>query len=93
MISRDVAERYALSVLTWLVGQEDLIGLFMGASGASVEDLKQGATSPEFLGAVLDFVLMDDQWVIRFAQENNEKPDLMMQARAVLPGGEAVHWT
>jgi hypothetical protein len=38
-------------------------------------------------------VLMDDQWVIRFAQENNEKPDLMMQARAVLPGGEAVHWT
>jgi hypothetical protein len=93
MISRDVAERYALSVLTWLVGQEDLIGLFMGASGASVEDLKQGAGSPEFLGAVLDFVLMDDQWVIRFAQENNEKPDLMMQARAVLPGGEAVHWT
>lgn len=93
MISRDVAERYALSVLTWLVGQEDLIGLFMGASGASVEGLKQGAGSPEFLGAVLDFVLMDDQWVIRFAQENNEKPDLMMQARAVLPGGEAVHWT
>lgn len=93
MISRDVAERYALSVLTWLVGQEDLIGLFMGASGASVEDLKQGTGSPEFLGAVLDFVLMDDQWVIRFAQENNEKPDLMMQARAVLPGGEAVHWT
>jgi hypothetical protein len=93
MISRDAAERYALSVLTWLVGQDDLIGVFMGASGASVDDLKRGARSPEFLGAVLDFVLMDDQWVIRFAQDNNEKPDLMMQARAVLPGGEAVHWT
>jgi hypothetical protein len=93
MISRDAAERYALSVLTWLVGQDDLIGVFMGTSGASVDDLKHGTRSPEFLGAVLDFVLMDDQWVIRFAQENNEKPDLMMQARAVLPGCEAVHWT
>ena len=89
----EAAETYALSVLTWLVGQDDLIGIFMGSSGANIDDIRENAQSPEFLGAVLDFVLMDDAWVLRYASEPSQKPEHMMQARMVLPGGQAVHWT
>lgn len=93
MMNQDAAETYAITVLTWLLGQEDLVGVFMGSSGASIDDIKENAASPDFLAAVLDFVLLDDAWVIRFAEECGEKPELMQQARSCLPGGEAVHWT
>ena len=45
------------------------------------------------LGAVLDFFLMDDAWVLRCCEETGLDPNLMMSARAALPGGQQMHWT
>lgn len=92
-ISPEFAETSALKVLGWLVANEDLLPVFMGASGASVEDLKSGAGSPEFLGAMLDFLLMDDAWVQQMCDATGLGYDMPMQIRQVLPGGELVNWT
>lgn len=92
-MTRDFAETYALTVLTWLVGNHDLLPLFLGSTGASGDDLRANAKSPEFLGAVLDFVLMDDLWVTSACNDTGLAPDLMAQARQVLPGGEQINWT
>ena len=51
------------------------------------------ARNPEFLGAVLDFLLMDDAWVIAFCDAEGHPYTAPMMARAVLPGGAATHWT
>jgi len=87
------AETFALNVLTWLVGDEDLLPIFMNSTGTDEEALRENAGSPEFLGAVLDFLLTDDAWVLRCCEETGLDPILMMTARVALPGGQQIHWT
>ncbi|MBR9652864.1 DUF3572 domain-containing protein [Thalassovita aquimarina] len=89
----DVAETTALRALGWLAASDDLLPVFMGASGASAEDLKTNATDPDFLGSVLDFLMMDDAWVIACCEALTLPYDSLMQARAALPGGQQMHWT
>ena len=93
MMTKDNAETFALNALAWIMGQDDMVGVFLGSTGASIDDLKNNAANPEFLGAVLDFVLMDDVWVIKLSQDMGTPADHVMQARAVLPGGQTMHWT
>lgn len=82
-----------LQALGWLAGNEEVLPQFLNATGASVGDLAAGATNPAFLGSVLDFLLMDDAFVIAFCDATNLRYTQPMEARAWLPGGEATHWT
>lgn len=91
--SREQAEALALKALEYLVGDDELMPIFMGSTGASVDDLREGAADPVFLGAVLDFLMMDDQWLIRFCDANGLAYDRIYPARQALPGGENVNWT
>ena len=65
----------------------------MGATGSNLDDVKANADNPEFLGAVLDFVLMDDAWVIACSDACGFDYTKILQLRAALPGGPAPHWT
>ena len=87
------AETLALQALTWIVGHDELRGVFMGAAGLSEDDMRNRASDPEFLGAVLDFICMDDAWVVEFCDMAGAAYTDPMAARAALPGGEQVHWT
>ena len=87
------AEILALKCLSWLVGNEELLPFFLGSTGASEGDLRDRAGDPVFLGAVLDFVLMDDNWIMAFCEAEGLKGDFVMRARQVLPGGEQTNWT
>ncbi|CAD0183494.1 hypothetical protein RUESEDTHA_00364 [Ruegeria sp. THAF57] len=93
VISAQSAETLALNVLGWLVGNEELLPVFLGSTGASVQDLKDRAEDPDFLGSVLDFLVLDDSWVMSFCDANSVPYELPGQARAVLSGGSDMHWT
>lgn len=93
MSRQESAETTALQALTWLAGHEELLPVFMGSTGLSPEELAARAAEPEFLGSVLDFLLMDDAWIIAFCDANSLRYDAPMLARAALPGGESLHWT
>ena len=45
------------------------------------------------LASVLDFLVMDDRWVIGFCDAAQLSYETPMQARAALPGGQLPHWT
>ncbi|WP_120502125.1 DUF3572 domain-containing protein [Roseovarius sp. EL26] len=92
-LSQDAAETIGLKCLAWLAEQEDLLPVFMGATGASVDDLRNGAKNADFIGAVLDFVLMDDAWIEAFCTAGGLPNDMPMRARAMLPGGAQMNWT
>lgn len=92
-LSQDSAELLAIEALSWLVGNEELLPVFLGATGASEADLRQRAREPEFLASVLDFLLMDDAWIAEFCQSADYKCEFPMRARAALPGGAQVNWT
>jgi hypothetical protein len=88
---QDAAELLAIQALGWLAGNDDLLPVFLGATGASVGDLAQGAGNPSFLASVLDFLMNDDAWVIEFCDATGHRYTDPMQARAWLPGGQATH--
>lgn len=89
----EAAELLGLQALAWLAGQDDLFATFLGSTGATAEQVAEAAGNPAFLGAVLDFLLMDDAWIIAFCDTAGLAYAMPMQARAVLPGGQAMHWT
>lgn len=91
--ARDRAEGVALSALGWLAGNDDLLPVFLGASGLAPGDLRQAAAAPGFLGSVLDFILMDDAWVVAFCDASGLPYEAPRQARQALPGGAETHWT
>ena len=93
MNRQESAETVALQALGWLAANEDLLPVFLGATGASVKDLVKSAGNPAFLGSVLDFLLMDDAWIIAFCDASDLPYQAPMQARAALPGGEQINWT
>lgn len=92
-LTQNAAETIALGAFTWLVGNEDLLPVFLGATGASQDDMRRAVDDPVFLGSVLDFILMDDAWVIACCDAQTMPYERLAQARMVLPGGEQRHWT
>lgn len=87
------AETIGLRALAWLAGNDELFAVFLGSSGAGAGDVRDMAQDPAFLGSVLDFVAMDDRWVVAFCESAGLAYDAPLRARAALPGGESVHWT
>ncbi|MCE0507007.1 DUF3572 domain-containing protein [Roseivivax sp. GX 12232] len=91
--SRDNAELVGLRAVGWLAGNDDLLPVFLGATGADERQFREHHADPDFQGSVLDFILMDDAWISAFCEETGLDYSAPMEARAALPGGEAVHWT
>ena len=82
----------ALHALAWLLSA-DLADPFLAATGADEAQLRAAAADPAFLGAVLDFVLTRDDWVLDAAAAQDAPPERLVAARAALPGGDAPFWT
>ena len=87
------AETIGLQALTWLVSNEELLPVFLGASGASGDDLKSRAMDPDFLGSVLEFITMDDAWVTQFCDAHGLTYKTPLRARYALPGADQMNWT
>lgn len=92
-LQQSVAEEIALKAVSWIVADEELLAVFLGSTGASAGDLRARLSEPEFLGSVLEFLTMDDAWVLAFCAAENLPPERPLQARMSLPGGAQEHWT
>lgn len=90
---RETAETLALQALSWLLTDPQLLNDFLVASGASAGELSASAQRPEFLASVLDFLLMEDRWIMAFCDAFALDYGQPMRARAALPGGEVLNWT
>lgn len=92
-MNRDSAETIALQALGWVAADPEVASDFLGAAGMEAGDLRAAAGSPDFLGAVMDYLLGDDARVIAFATQAGIAPEQVLQVRAALPGGDLPHWT
>jgi hypothetical protein len=89
----EAAQTLALQALGWIASEDELFPLFLAATGATLSELRQKAVDPEFLAAVLDFLMQDDRWVVAFCDATGQAYTAPQAARAALPGGAAVNWT
>ncbi|CUX83884.1 MAG: Protein of unknown function (DUF3572) [Roseibaca calidilacus] len=91
------AQDIATEVLLWLCAQEDLLGVFLAATGADVDALRAalqgGAPDAGLGGAALDFVMMRDETALEAAAALDLPPERLTMAHAVLTGDAGMHWT
>lgn len=87
------AEYFAVQVLGWLATDPARIGGFLAMSGTAPQDLRARAADPDFLLAVVEFLLADEAMLLECCAALEVAPTFPASARAALPGGEQVHWT
>lgn len=85
---QDIAD----AALLHLLGDPDLAGVFMGASGLSVADLRAAAGRPEFAAQALEFMCEDDQRLLGFAADAQLVPEQVARARLRLAGPGSHGW-
>ena len=90
---QEQAEMIAIKALAWLAANDELMPVFLGSTGSNAEDLRAQADDPAFLVSVLEFLAMDDAWIVGFCDAESLPYEAPMQARQALPGGAEVHWT
>ncbi len=88
----EAAEALALHAVAMIVADEDLLVRFLGLTGCDARDVRQRVHDPDFLGAVLDFVLHEDALVHKLAETAGIGPDRVLLARMKLPGAQ-IDWT
>lgn len=87
------AETLAIRAMGWIAGEGGLLDVFLGSTGAAPDSLREALENREFLAAVLDFLLMDDGWVLGCAAALGVPPERFVAARMQLPGGLQPNWT
>ena len=92
-MDREQAETMALQALGWMANDPEIMGQFLGWSGASAEDLRDIGASSDLVAAVIDFILLQDDWVIDAARDIGIPPEKFASIKAALPGGAETHWT
>lgn len=82
----DQAATIALKALAYLADFEQELHRFLDLSGASAATLKARADEPEFLGAVLDFMLTHEELLVGFCDATSITARDVHMARYVLVG-------
>ncbi len=90
-MNREQAEDVAIKALGWLASTPDKLQHFCNTTGASADDIRVRANEPEFLGFVLDFLLLDDSTILSFAEDAGIPPESIRSAQVSL-AGEAPQW-
>jgi hypothetical protein len=80
------AEILALTGLEWLAGDKDGIQRFLDQSGTDASALREAAGSPEMAVAVLDFLLANEDFLLRFCESAAISPKELHLARYRLGG-------
>lgn len=68
------AEILALEALGWLAGEDDGLPRFLTQSGMDTHALRAGAGSREMAAAVLEFLLGNEELLLRFCESAKLEP-------------------
>jgi len=89
---QDYPSTIALAALSFILEEDALRDRFLSLSGMSPEDLKAGLENKDFLASILEFLIQHEPDLLAFAEHQNEKPELIVQAWRKLGGGMGQEW-
>ena len=92
-MNKDKATSYAIDALLWLADNQQSLEMFLNASGANADDLRERAQDPEFLIFVLDFFMTSDELITTLSEDLKISPEKLYIARSTLTGGDLPNWT
>ena len=85
-ISHEEAEILAVRALGFLAEHQERVEGFVRMTGVAVDDLKDHVSDPGYLGAVLDYLLADEKYLLEFIERIGVAPELPYAARRKLEG-------
>ena len=80
------AEILALKGLAFLVNDATALERFLALTGTTGPELRQRAEEPEFLAALLDFLMTDEPLLTAFCETESLDAQTLHSARRALPG-------
>lgn len=85
-LTPDHAATLALQALAFLVASEPDMDRFLDQTGLDTASLRARADEPDFLASVLDFLLSNEELLLRFCDEASIDVRSVHMARHVLSG-------
>ena len=82
--AREAAEMLAIQALGFMAEEPERLGVFLNATGLSLERLRESATAPGFLAGVLEHMLADESLLLAFATFAAIDPAEVTRARNAL---------
>ena len=83
---REAAETLAIQALAFIAGEPERLEGFLGATGLTVDRLRESASAPDFLAGVLEHMLADESLLLAFADSAAIDPAEIARARRALGG-------
>jgi hypothetical protein len=83
----EAAETLALKGLAFLANSPADLGRFLAISAVEGASLRQSAEDPEFLAAIMDFLLSHEALLTAFCEVESLDAKAIHFARRALPGG------
>jgi Protein of unknown function (DUF3572) len=84
--SPEYGRSLAASALSFLAADSERIRRFLDMTGLGPHTLRNAAQDPAFLGSVLEYVLADEELLLRFAADADVEPEIVAQAHLALCG-------
>ena len=84
--AREAAEMLAIQALGFIAAEPERLDAFLGATGLTLERLRESATAPDFLAGVLEHMLADESLLLAFAESAAIDPAAVARARNALGG-------
>ena len=84
--AREAAEMLAIQALGFIAAEPERLDAFLGATGLTLERLRESATEPDFLAGVLEHMLADESLLLAFADSAAIDPAEIARARSALGG-------
>lgn len=85
-MEKQAAEILAINALGFLASDSERLGRFLAVSGIGPDALRDGASSPQFLAGVMDYLLADESLLFLFTESQGIRADEPQKARRALPG-------
>ena len=85
-ISHEEAEILAVRALGFLAQHRERVEGFVRMTGVAVDELRDHMSDPGYLGAVLDYLLADERYLLEFTERVGIAPELPYAARRKLEG-------
>jgi hypothetical protein len=84
--SADFGQSVAVSALTFLAADAERLHRFLDTTGLGPHNLRNAAQDPAFYGSVLEYLVGDEQLLLRFAAEGGLEPEAVVRAHHALCG-------
>jgi hypothetical protein len=88
----DDADALAVTILTWLSNQPDLMNRFLALTGIDIGDLRHVAGKPGFAGGLTGFLMNHEPTLMAFCGDNGVGVEFVQSCHRHLAGPSEGMW-